>query len=130
MRNPNSHTRYGQMPHTTSSSGRQSHAPTSGSKMPDVVIENTDRTRNDYRSDRHHNHHHHGNHGSHGSHGNHGSPGNHVTSGSNHVQPTVLSMDDSIGASPIASNPNRSEIPPKRKGSFDPVCYHVLQFIC
>ena len=117
MRNPNSHRfeRYGQMPHTTSSSGRQNHTPTSSSKMPDVVVENMDRGRNDYHSDRHHHHHHHGGHGS---------QGNHITSGSNHVQPTMLSMDDSIGASPTASNPNRSEIPPKRKGSFDPVCYH------
>ncbi len=101
------------MPHppVTGGSTRQNHTP---SKMPDVVIENTDRARNDYRSDRHH--HQHGNHSNHGSHG------NHVSSASNHIQPAVLSMDDSIGISPSTSHSNRPDIhSTKRKASYDPV---------
>ena len=122
MRNPR-YDRYGQMPHTVSASTRQSHTPTNGDrKMPDVVIENTDRGRNDYRSDRHQHHH---QYHMHGNHGGHGSQGNHVASASNHIQPVLLSMDDTIGmTSTGASNPNRSDVPSKqRKGSLDPVNY-------
>lgn len=133
MRNPR-YDRYGQMPHTTSAvssstRGGPTHNPTSNNnsgvngKNPEVHVENTDRGSgrgNHHRMDmsggsnnsRHHHYH-----------GNHGSQGNHVTAtASNHVQPTILSMDDTL-IPPTASNPNRSDMPPKRKGSLDPVSY-------
>ena len=100
MRQTTSHRRYGdygQMPHGSS---RGNHTPTGNSRgTPDVVVENTEHSSRD-----HHIRH------------------NHITSASNNIQPTHLSMEDSpIGRS--GSNPNRSEIPPggKRKGSYDPV---------
>lgn len=99
MRQTTSHRRYGdygQMPHGSS---RGNHTPTGNSRgTPDVVVENTEHSSRD-----HHIRH------------------NHITSASNNIQPTHLSMEDSpIGRG--GSNPNRSEIPPggKRKGSYDP----------
>ena len=118
----------------TSGSTRQSHTPTTSSKMtPDVVVENADRIRgtDHYHSDRHHHGHgHSSSHSSHGNHGNHGTQSNHISSASNHVQPMHLSLDEGPGIN-NAANPNRSEIPPasRRKGSYDPVSLEHVHFI-